>query len=200
MIHTARRLLSLLLALILLCPASPGGAEEGSTVYFLGNFAFGMSFKAVRALDQSGAALIETDGERGLQRLTLLSDHFAVSLWFEGLGDEAKLTEMDFVFFMAPDSVVRKGSALEITTTKKTVNAVYTYVEQLCKKTFGSGKNAPDGALPVPSLLFPAGREAPSLTRMRVYTLADGGKTDLIAHFVAAAPNSVNYVILRQME
>ena len=108
--------------------------------------------------------------------------------------------EMDFAFFMEPDSVVRRDSTLEIQTAKKTVNTVYTYVESLCKKTFGKGKNAPDGALPVPSLLFPELEAGPSLTRLRVYTLPDAGKTDVIVHLVANGEYSVNYVILRQME
>ncbi len=194
------RPLSLLLALILLWPACPGRAEGEDTVYFLGNFAFGMTFQAVRALDQSGAALIESDAERGLQRMSLLSDNFVVTLWFRGLDDGAKLTEMDFAFFMAPDTVTWRDGVPEIETTKKTVNAVYAYVERLCKKTFGSGANAPDGALPLPSLLFPGKYGLPSLTRLRVYTLPDGGKTDVIAHFVAEGTNSVNYVVARQSE
>lgn len=195
-----RRLFPLLLALLLLCPVRAGGAEDGQTVYFLGNFAFGMPIEAVRALDTSGAALTVTDAERELQRVTFLSDNFVVSLWFQGLDDTAPLIEMDFAFFMEPDSVVRRDSTLEIQTAKKTVNTVYTYVESLCKKTFGKGKNAPDGALPVPSLLFPELEAGPSLTRLRVYTLPDAGKTDVITHLVVSGEYSVNYVILRQME
>ena len=195
-----RRRLSLLLMLFLLCIACPGRAEGEQPVYFLGNFAFGMSVQAVRAMDPSGAAVTETDAERKLQRLTFLSDNFAVSLWFQGLNDTAPLVEMDFAFFMDPDTVLLRDGRLEISTTAKTVNAVYSYVESLCKKTFGKGKNAPDGALPVPSLLFPDGENAPSLTRLRVYTLPDAGKTDVIVHLVANGEYSVNFVILRQEE
>ncbi len=195
-----KRLLPLLLALLLLMPACPGGAEGDQPVYFLGNFAFGMPLQAVRALDKSGAALNETDEEREVRRMTLLSDHFVVTLWFQGLTDEAPLIEMDFAFFMEPDTVIRRDSSLEIQTAKRTVNAVYTYVESLCKKTFGKGKNAPDGALPVSSLLFPEGENSPSLTRLRVYTLKDAGKTDVITHLIAGGEYSVNFVILRQTE
>ncbi len=195
-----RRLFPLLLALLLLCPACAGGAENEQPVYFLGNFTFGMPIEAVRALDTSGAALSDADPEREVQRLSLLSDHFVVSLWFDGLDDTAPLVEMDFAFFMKPDSVVRRDSALEIQTAAQTVNTVYAYVENLCKKTFGKGKNAPDGALPVSSLLFPGTENVPSLTRLRVYTLKDAGKTDVIVHLVAKGEYSVNYVILRQTE
>ena len=194
-----RRLFSLL-ALLLLMSACPGGAEQEQPVYFLGNFAFGMSIQQVRALDKSGAALAEMDAEREVQRLSLLSDNFVVSLWFQGLDDEAALIEMDFAFFMEPDSVTLRHSVLEIQTSKRTVNAVYSYVENLCKKTFGKGKNAPDGALPVSSLLFPKDEAGPSLTRLRVYTLPDAGKTDVIAHLVADGEYSVNYVVMRQTE
>ncbi len=200
MTSARKRFFSLLLVLLLLCPVLPGGAEEEQTVYFLGNFAFGMSIAQVRALDKSGAALTVTDAEWELQRLSLLSDHFVVILWFQGLDDEAPLIEMDFAFFMSPDTVTRRGNDLEIQTAKQTVNTVYTYVESLCKKTFGKGKNAPDGALPVPSLLFPELESSPSLTRLRVYTLPDAGKTDVIVHLVAKDDYSVNYVILRQTE
>ena len=196
----ARRLFSLLLALLLLCPVRAGGAEEEQPVYFLGNFAFGMPLEAVRALDTSGAALNDADPEREVQRLSLLSDNFVVSLWFDGLDDTAPLVEMDFAFFMSPDSVVRRDNTLEIQTVKRTVNTVYTYVKNLCKKTFGKGKNAPDGALPVSSLLFPELEADLSLTRLRVYTLPDAGKTDVITHLVAEGEYSVNYVILRQTE
>lgn len=195
-----KRLFSLLLSLLLFCPACLGTAEEEQPVYFLGNFAFGMAVEAVRALDQSGAALAETDAERELQRLTFLSDNFAVSLWFQGLQDTAPLVEMDFAFFMDPDTVVLRDGRLKISTTAKTVNAVYTYVESLCKKTFGKGKNAPDGALPFSSLLFPETENNPSFTRLRVYNLPDAGKTDVIVHLVAAGESSVNYVILRQTD
>ncbi len=195
-----RRLFPLLLALLLLIPACPAGAEEAQPVYFLGNFAFGMPIKDVRAMDQSGAALNETDPEREIQRMTFLSDNFVVSLWFDGLDDTAALIEMDFAFFTSPDTVVLRDSALEIQTSKRTVNAVYTYVENLCKKTFGKGNNAPDGALPFSSLLFPDEKNSPSLTRLRVYTLPDAGKTDVIVHLIANGESSVNYVILRQTE
>lgn len=200
MICVRKRLRFLLPVLLLLFSAHPGGAEETQPVYFLGNFAFGMPVQAVRALDQSGAALTVTDAEQELQRMTMLSDNFAVTLWFEGLDDEAPLVEMDFAFFIAPDSVMRRDDALEIQTSKRTVNTVYTYVESLCKKTFGKGENAPDGALPVSSLLFPDREKSPSLTRLRVYTLPDAGKTDIIAHMIVTGEYSVNYVICRQKE
>lgn len=200
MFSARKRLLFLLPALLLLLFAWPGGAEEEQTVYFLGNFAFGMPIQAVRALDTGGAALTETDGDRALQRVTFLSDNFAVTLWFQGLTDGAPLTEMDFAFFMAPDSVVRRDNALEIQTSKRTVNAVYAYVESLCKKTFGQGKNAPDGALPVPSLLFPDEKNSLSFTRLRVYSLQDAGKTDVITHLIVSGEYSVNFVLLRQTE
>ncbi len=200
MTSARKRLFSLLLSLLLLCPACPGGADEIQPVYFLGNFAFGMPIAQVRALDKSGAALVETDAERELQRLSLLSDNFVVILWFQGLDDDAALIEMDFAFFMSPDSVMLRDDQLEISTTKKTVNSVYSYVESLCKKTFGKGKNAPDGALPVSSLLFPDGEKTSSLTRLQVYTLQDAGKTDVITHLVANGEYSVNFVILRQNE
>ena len=201
-ISVRKRLLPLLLAaFLLLFIACPGGAEEEQPVYFLGNFAFGMPIRAVRAMDTGGAALTETDAERNVQRLTLLSDNFAVTLWFQGLTEDATLVEMDFAFFMAPDSVFRRDdNMLEIQTAKRTVNTVYTYVENLCKKTFGRGENAPDGALPVSSLFFPDGETGPSLTRLRVYTLPDGGKTDVITHLVANGAYSVNYVVMRQTE
>ncbi|MBR3742531.1 MAG: hypothetical protein IKN04_19115 [Clostridia bacterium] len=195
-----RRLFPLLLALLLLLFACPGGAEEARPVYFLGNFAFGMTVEAVRAMDTGGAALTVTDEERALRRMTFLSDNFAVTLLFQGITEDATLAEMDFAFFMAPDTVVRRDSVLEIRTSKRTVNTVYTYVENLCKKIFGKGKNAADGALPVPSLLFPEGESGPSFTRLRVYTLPDAGKTDVITHLVVSGEYSVNYVILRQME
>ncbi len=197
MTSTLKRLFSLLLALLLLMTACPGSVEE-QPVYFLGNFTFGMSVAQVRALDKSGAALTVTDEGRELQRLSLLSDNFIVVLWFQGLDDDAALIEMDFAFFMSPDSVLFRDGQLEISTTKKTVNSVYTYVESLCKKTFGRGKNAPDGALPVPSLLFPEAEAGSFLTRLRVYALPDAGKTDVIVHLVANGEYSVNYVILRQ--
>lgn len=200
MISARKRLFPLLLSLLLLFIACPGGAEEEQPVYFLGNFAFGMPMYAVRAMDTGGAALTETDAERNVQRMTLLSDHFAVTLWFDGTDEGAPLVEMDFAFFMAPDSVFRRDSALEIRTAKRTVNAVYTYVESLCRKTFGSGENAPDGALPVSSLLFPDSKTGPSLTRLRVYSLPDGEKTDVITHLVANGAYSVNYVVMRQTE
>ncbi len=200
MLSARNRLFSLLLSLLLLCPVLPGGAEEEQPVYFLGNFAFGMPIAQVRALDKSGAALTDADAEREVQRLSLLSDNFVVTLWFQGLDDDAALIEMDFAFFMKPDTVTRRGNDLEIQTAKQTVNTVYTYVENLCKKTFGKGKNAPDGALPVPSLLFPDEKNAPSFTRLRVYSLKDAGKTDVIVHLVANGEYSVNYVILRQNE
>ena len=200
MISARKRLFPLLLALLLLLPTWPCGAEEEQPVYFLGNFAFGMPMQAVRALDTGGAALTETDAERNVQRMILLSDHFAVTLWFDGMDADAPLVEMDFAFFMAPDTVVRRDNALEIQTSKQTVNTVYTYVESLCGKTFGKGTDAPDGALPVPSLLFPDSEAAPSLTRLRLYALPDGRKTDIIAHLVANGAHSVNYVVLRQTE
>ena len=200
MISARKRLLPLLLSLLLLLPAWPGGAEEEQPVYFLGNFAFGMPMRAVRALDTGGAALTETDAERNVQRMTLLSDHFAVTLWFDGMDADAPLVEMDFAFFTAPDSVVQRDNALEIQTSRQTVNVVYTYVESLCGKTFGKGADAPDGALPIPSLLFPDSGESPSLTRLRLYTLPDGGKTDIITHLVASGAYSVNYVVLRQTD
>lgn len=200
MISARKRLFPLLLSLLLLFSACPCGAEEEQPVYFLGNFAFGMPMQAVRALDTGGAALTETDAERNVQRMALLSDHFAVTLWFDGMDEGAPLVEMDFAFFMAPDTVVRRDSALEIRTEKRTVNAVYTYVESLCKKTFGKGTDAPDGALPVSSLLFPEGENSPSLTRLRVYSLPDGEKTDVITHLVANGAYSVNYVVMRQTE
>ena len=200
MTSARKRLFSLLLSLLLLCPACPGGTDEIQPVYFLGNFAFGMPIAHVRALDKSGAALTVTDTEREVQRLSLLSDNFVVILWFQGLDDEAALIEMDFAFFMSPDSVMLRDGQLEISTTKKTVNSVYSYVESLCKKTFGKGKNAPDGALPFSSLLFPETENSPSFTRLRVYNLPDAGKTDVIVHLVAAGESSVNYVILRQTD
>lgn len=200
MISARKRLFPLLLSLLLLFSACPCGAEEEQPVYFLGNFAFGMPMQAVRALDTGGAALTETDAERNVQRMALLSDHFAVTLWFDGMDEGAPLVEMDFAFFMAPDTVVRRDSALEIRTEKRTVNAVYTYVESLCKKTFGKGTDAPDGALPVFSLLFPEGENSPSLTRLRVYSLPDGEKTDVITHLVANGAYSVNYVVMRQTQ
>ena len=195
-----RRPYPLLLALLLLMSTCPGQAEDEQPVYYLGNFAFGMPIEAVRTLDASGAALIEIDTKREVQRLSLLSDHFVVNLWFEGLDDTAPLAEMDFAFFMEPDSVVRRENALEIQTSKGTVSTVYAYVESLCKKTFGKGKNAPDGALPLSSLLFPDEKNDLSFTRLRVYTLPDAGKTDVITHLVVSGEYSVNYVILRQME
>ena len=200
MMNARERLFPLLLALLLLMSACPANAEEDQPVYFLGNFAFGMPMYAVRAMDTGGAALTETDAERNVQRMTLLSDHFAVTLWFDGMDENAPLVEMDFAFFMAPDTVVRRDNALEIQTAKRTVNTVYTYVENLCKKTFGKGKNAPDGALPLSSLLFPELEAGPSFTRLRVYNLPDAGKTDVIVHLVAAGEYSVNYVICRQAE
>lgn len=200
MISARKRLFPLLLALLLLLPTWPCGAEEEQPVYFLGNFAFGMPMQAVRALDTGGAALTETDAERNVQRMTLLSDHFAVTLWFDGLDDDAPLVELDFAFFMDPDTVMLRDGRLEISTTAKTVNTVYNYVESLCKKTFGKGKNAPDGALPLSSLLFPELEAGPSFTRLRVYNLPDAGKTDVIVHLVAAGEYSVNYVICRQAE
>jgi len=200
-ISTLKRLLPpLLAAFLLLFIACPGGAEEGQPVYFLGNFAFGMPIRAVRAMDTGGAALTETDAERNVQRMTLLSDHFAVTLWFDGTDEGAPLVEMDFAFFMAPDSVFRRDNTLEIRTGKRTVNTVYTYVESLCRKTFGNGENAPDGALPVSSLLFPDSKTGPSLTRLRVYSLPDGEKTDVITHLVANGAYSVNYVVMRQTQ
>ena len=195
-----KRLFPLLLVLLLLCPVCAGTAEEDQTVYFLGNFAFGMPVKDVRALDQSGAAIAETDTERKLQRMSFLSDNFTVSLWFDGLEDSAPLIEMDFAFFMDPDTVLLRDGLLEIKTTAKTVNNVYAYVEDLCKKTFGKGKNAPDGALPLSSLCFPDTESGPSFTRLRVYNLPDAGKTDVIVHLVVQSEYSVNYVILRQAE
>ncbi len=198
--HRIRRRLLSALALFLLAAVPPCLGEESPRVYILGNFYFGMPVREVRALDQSGAALEETDPERETQRLTLLSDHFAVTLWFQGLNEDAPLAEMDFAFFTPPDTVIRRENRLEISTTAKTVNAVYAYVEQLCKKTFGRGRNAPDGPPPLPCLLFPGGRNQPALTRMRVYSLQDAGKTDVIAHFVAAESSGVNYVICRQTE
>ena len=200
MISTRKRLLFLLLALLLLFSAIFGGAEEAQTVYFLGNFAFGMPIQAVQAMDTSGAALNETDPERKVQRMTMLSDNFAVTLWFQGLDGDATLIEMDFAFFMPPDTVVRRDNVLEIQTAKQTVNAVYAYVENLCKKTFGKGKKISNGALPVSSLLFPDEKKSPSFTRLRVYTLPDAGKTDVIMHLVANGEYSVNYVIMRQTE
>ena len=195
-----RRWLSLLPMLFLLLSACPGRAEGEQPVYFLGNFAFGMPIEAVRAMDTGGAALTEEDAERELQRLSFLSDNFVMSLWFQGLDDGAPLVEMDFAFFMDPDTVVLRDGRLEIQTAAKTVNMVYTYVENLCKKTFGKGKSAPDGALPVPSLLFSETENSPSFTRLRVYSLKDAGKTDVITHLVAAGACSVNYVILRQTD
>lgn len=195
-----RRLFPLLLALLLLCPVCHVGAEENQTVYFLGNFAFGMPVQAVRALDPSGAAVTETDEEREVQRLTFLSDNFTVSLWFDGLTDDAPLIELDFAFFMDPDTVLLRDGRLEIQSTAKTVNTVYSYVESLCKKTFGKGQNAPDGVLPVSSLLFPDKTSGFSFTRLRVYSLKDAGKTDLIVHLVVQNEYSVNYVICRQAE
>lgn len=159
-----------------------------------------MTIREVRALDAGGAALESADPERDVQSLTLLSDNFAVTLWFQGLDDGAALTEMDFAFFTAPDAVVRVDNHLEIRTAKTTLNTVYNYVESLCKKTFGQGKNAPDGAPPFSSLLFPETEGGPSCTRLRVYNLPDAGKTDVIVHLVAEGEYSVNYVILRQME
>ena len=201
MISVRKRLLPLLLAaFLLLFIACPGGAEEELPVFFLGNFAFGMPIRAVRTMDTSGAALTETDAEREVQRMTLLSDNFAVTLWFVGTDDDAPLVEMDFAFFMPPDSVFRRDNMLEIQTAKRTVNTVYTQVESLCGKTFGRGENAPDDALPVSSLLFPDGETGPSLTRLRVYTLPDAGKTDIIVHLVANGAYSVNYVVMRQTE
>ena len=199
MISARNRFFSLLLSL-LLCIACSGAAEGEQPVYFLGNFAFGMSVQAVRALDAGGAAVTETDAERKLQRLTFLSDNFAVSLWFDGLDDEAPLAEMDFAFFMDPDTVVLRDGRLEIQTAKRTVNTVYTYVENLCKKTFGKGKNAPDGAPPLSSLLFPEETSDVSFTRLRVYTLPDAGKTDTITHLIATGECSINFVILRQTD
>ena len=195
-----RRLFPLLLVLLLLCPVCAGTAEEDQTVYFLGNFAFGMPIDAVRAMDPSSAAITETDTERKLQRLTFLSDNFTVSLWFDGLEDSAPLIEMDFAFFMDPDTVTLRDGRLEVQTAAKTVNTVYNYVESLCKKTFGKGKNAPDGALPLSSLLFPDEKSAPSFTRLRVYNLKDAGKTDVIVHLIVNGEYSVNYVICRQTE
>ena len=195
-----KKTFALLLALLLLCPVCSVWAEEQQPVYFLGNFAFGMPLQAVRALDTSGAALTDTDAERKLQRMSFLSDNFVVSLWFQGLSDEAPLTEMNFAFFMAPDSVMQRDNTLEIRTAKQTVNTVYAYVENLCKKTFGKGKNAPDGALPLSSLLFPDEKSAPSFTRLRVYNLKDAGKTDVIVHLIVNGEYSVNYVICRQTE
>ncbi len=200
MFSARKRLFPLLLALLLFLPALPGGAEEGQTVYFFGNFAFGMSVQDVRAMDSGGAAITGTDTERKLQRMSFLSGNFTVTLWFDGLDDGAPLTEMDFAFFMDPDTVLLRDGQLEISTTAGTVNTVYSYVESLCKKTFGKGKNVPEGALPVPSLLFPDENSAPSLTRLRVYTLPDAGKADVIVHLLANGETSVNYVILRQME
>lgn len=200
MISVRKRLFFLPLALLLIASARVGSAEEAQPVYFLGNFAFGMPMDAVRVMDTGGAALTETDAERKVQRLSLLSDNFAVTLWFEGLTDDAPLVEMNFAFFMAPDSVFRRDHALEIQTSKGTVNTAYAYVESLCKKTFGPGDDALDGALPVSSLLFPDGESIPSLTRLRVYTLPDAGKTDVIVHLIASGEYSVNYVICRQLK
>ena len=199
MISARKQLFPLLLALLLLFPACPGRAEEAQPVYFFGNFAFGMPLEAVRVLDKSGAALTETDAERGVQRVTLLSDNFAVTLWFEGLDGGAPLVEMDFAFFMAPDAVFRRDNMLEIQTSKRTVNTVYAYVESLCKKVFGKGETAPDGALPFSTLLFPDDQNT-SFTRLRVYTLPDAGKTDVIVHMIASGEYSVNYAICRQAE
>ena len=193
------RLFSALLAVLLLCSALPCAAGEEQPVYILGNFAFGMPLRAVRALDTSGAALMETDAEREVQRLSLLSDNFVVILWFLGLTDEAALIEMDFAFFTSPDTVILRDGRLEIQTTKRTVNPVYAYVENLCKKAFGRGKNAADNSLPFSALLFEEA-DSPDLTRLRIYTLPDGKKTDMIVHLIATGDYSVNYIICQQSE
>ena len=194
-----KRLFALLLFLALCLPLLSGGAEEEQTVYILGNFAFGMPLRDVRALDKGGAALIETDAKREVQRLSLLSDNFVVSLWFQGLTDEAPLTEMDFAFFMSPDTVILRDGRLEIQTAKRTVNTVYAYVESLCKKTFGRGTNAADNSLPFSTLLFEEA-DSPDLTRLRIYTLPDGKKTDMIVHLIVTGDYSVNYLVCRQSE
>lgn len=183
----------------MLFTAFPGQTEESGPVYVLGNFAFGMTFQSVRALDQQSAGRYETDGERNLQCITFLSDNFIVNLWFDGLTEDAPLIEMDFAFYTAPDAIGLKDNRLEVQTSPLTVSAVYTYVENLCKKNFGQGTNVKDNALPFSSLLFDEA-DSPDLTRLRVYTLPDGKRTDIIVHLIAAGDYSVNYLICRQSE
>ncbi len=178
----------------------PCRAEESGRVYVFGNFYFGMPISEMRALDRDHAALNETDAERGLQQMTLISDNFVVTLWFDGLGDGAPLTEMDFAFYMPPDSIAMVNDRLQLQTSRLTVNAVYAYVERLCKKTFGRGENVSGEALPFHPLLFENDENAPALTRLRVYTQPDGDRQDVILHLVAQGEYSVNYLICRQAE
>ena len=186
----------LLLCLLFL----PCRAEESGRVYVFGNFYFGMPISEMRALDRDHAALCDADAERNLQQMTLISDNFVVTLWFEGMGDDAPLTEMDFAFYMKPDNIAMVNDRLQIQTTKFTVNAVYAYVERLCKKNFGRGGNVSGEVPPFQPLLFENDENAPSLTRMRVYTQPDGNRQDVILHLVAEGEYSVNYLICRQAE
>ena len=193
-----KKLLCLVIPLLLLFSAFSCRAEEGQRVYVLGNFYFGMPISEVKALDRGNAALTDTDTERGFQQMTLISDNFVVTLWFWGLEEDAPLEEMDFAFYMPPDSLAMRDNRLQIQTGKLTVNTVYAYVERLCRQVFGNGRDA--GALPFSSLLFSGGNREVSLTRMRIYTQPDGQKTDVIVHLVANGEDSVNYLICRQTE
>ena len=188
--------IALLLCLLFL----PCRAEESKRVYVFGNFYFGMPIAEMRALDRDHAALNDADVERGLQQMTLISDNFVVTLWFEGMGDDAPLTEMDFAFYMPPDSLAMVNDRLQIQTSRFTVNAVYAYVERLCKKTFGPGEDVTGGALPLHPLLFENDENAPSLTRLREYSQPDGDRQDVILHLVAEGEYSVNYLICRQAD
>jgi len=189
----------IILCALLLAFAVCARAEEEGRVYVMGNFYFGMPLGEVRALDRTGAGLYASDIERGVQRTALISDNFVVTLWFDGLDEAAPLIEMDFAFYMPPDSIAMREGNLEIQTSSWTARVVYAYVERMCKKTFGTGRSSADGELPFESLLFPDA-DASFLTGLRVYTQKDGSKTDLAVHLQAGKENAVNYLICRQAE
>ena len=193
-----KRLFCALFALLLVLSFC-AQAQENSRVYVMGNFYFGMPLEEVKALDRTGAGLYALDEERAVQQLTLISDNFVVTLWFEGLEDTSPLVEMDFGFYMQPDSIAMRDGKLEIQTSPWTVAMVHAYVERLCGKAFGQGRASADGDLPFESLMFPADQAA-SLTGLKVYTQKDGGKTDLAVHLRAGEENIVNYLICRQAE
>lgn len=187
------------LAAALLWGALPVLGETPGRIYFLGNFYFGMPIREVRALDQTNAALTQTDPARETQCVTLVSDGFVISLWFRGLEEDAALAEMDVAFYMRPDKVVLGEKGLEIRTTALTVRTVRAYVENYCKAQYGAGRAGVDGALPLPSLAFPE-EKLPSLTQACVYTRPDGSGTDVVTHAVVTGPYRVNHIIIQHVE
>ncbi len=190
---------TLLLILITALLFSFARAEEEKKVYLFGNFCFGMPLREVRELDTGGAGLYASDETTGTQRVLFLSQNFVLTLWFQGQTEDSPLVEIDAALYMDGDRVSIRDNRAHIKTSRIASALTYRYAEDLCEKVFGQGWDHPENTLPFAPLLFDGIQPGP-LSRIRLYSFPDAGKTDVAAHFLLGEDAPVNYLVCRPAE